>query len=113
MPEDLCEVNINRLNVQIARNARPIHSRIKLSVIPKIKKFLYNTLQMEERPGNLIGKSDSEDFHPKLALLTSEAFMIVLRLLCDGILKGWNQDPAHTFHSWGALEKSAFPSSLN
>ena len=21
--------------------------------------------------------------------------MIVLRLLCDGILKGWNQDPAY------------------
>ncbi len=39
--------------------------------------------------------------------------MIVHRQLCDGILKGWNQDPATSFHPFGISEKSAFLSSLN
>jgi hypothetical protein len=48
--------------------------------------------------------------------------MIVLRLLCDGILKGWNQDPAYTSYLLGTIEpllfsspsgESAFSSSLN
>jgi hypothetical protein len=56
---------------------------------------------------------NSEDFHLKLRLLTSEAYMIVHRQLCDGILEGWNQDPAYTSHPWGALRKPAFPSSLS
>ncbi len=39
--------------------------------------------------------------------------MIVHRLLCDGILKGWNQDPAYTSSLEGTSEPSAFPSSLH
>ncbi len=39
--------------------------------------------------------------------------MIVHRQLCYGILKGWNQDPAHSFHPYRISEKSMFLSSLN
>jgi hypothetical protein len=39
--------------------------------------------------------------------------MIALRLLCDEIFKGWNQNPAYTFHAQRTFEKSAFPSSLH
>jgi len=39
--------------------------------------------------------------------------MIVHRWLCYGILKGWNQDPAYSFHPYRPSEKSEFLSSLN
>ncbi len=39
--------------------------------------------------------------------------MIVHPRLCDGILKGWNQDPAYSFHPFGISENSLFLSSLN
>ncbi len=39
--------------------------------------------------------------------------MIVHRQLCYGILKGWNQDPATSFHLHGISEKPMFLSSLN
>ncbi len=38
--------------------------------------------------------------------------MIVHRQLCYGILKGWNQDPAYSFHPYRPSEKSVFLSSL-
>ncbi len=39
--------------------------------------------------------------------------MIVHRQLCDGILKGWNQDPAYVLHLHQISETSVFLSSLN
>ena len=39
--------------------------------------------------------------------------MIVHRRLCYGILKGWNQDPATSFHPYRISETSVFLSSLN
>ena len=39
--------------------------------------------------------------------------MIVHRQLCDGILKGWNQDPATVFHPYRMSGKSAVLSSFN
>ncbi len=48
--------------------------------------------------------------------------MIVHRQLCDGILKGWNRDPAYSSDIWGTFEpllcssptgETAFPSSLH
>ncbi len=60
-----------------------------------------------------LGNQTSEDFHLKLQALTSEAYMIVHRQLCDGISKGWNQDPAYDSDIWGTFEPSAFLSSFN
>ncbi len=67
---------------------------LKKSVFQKIRNLCKIFLRWMSRPGNLIWRSDLRGLPPKLLELTSEAFMIVLRLLCDGILKGWNQDPA-------------------